>query len=102
MRSWKKLKELRNCFQFLVWKPREADRSGSAVSYRKQMAMIAAASASLIPLTSLTPEKHQYSPHALMSMSSRLTLQKAWINALARRLFVINGTLRSMAARRIL
>ena len=47
-------------------------------------------------------KNYLYSSHALMSMSSRLTRQKALMNADARRALVISGTLRSMAARRIL
>jgi hypothetical protein len=45
---------------------------------------------------------YQYSPQALMSMSSSDSVVKALMNAEARRQLVINGTLRSMAARRIL
>ena len=41
-----------------------------------------------------------YSDQLLMTMSSVLILQNAWINALARRALVINGIFRSMAARR--
>ena len=47
-------------------------------------------------------ERYLYSSHDFMSMSSSLTLQKACMKELARRLFVISGTLRSIAARRIL
>lgn len=43
-----------------------------------------------------------YSLHDFISMSSSLTRQKALMNADAKRLFVMSGTLRSMAARRIL
>ncbi len=43
-----------------------------------------------------------YSAQLFMSMSSSLTRQKAWMKALARRLLVMSGTLRSIAARRIL
>lgn len=43
-----------------------------------------------------------YSSQLLISMSSMLIVQKAWMKALARRAFVINGMFRSMAARRIL
>ncbi len=43
-----------------------------------------------------------YSSQLLMSMSSSFTVQNAVMKALARRGLVINGTLRSMAARRIL
>ncbi len=47
-------------------------------------------------------KRYLYSSHDFMSMSSSFTLQKACMKELARRLFVINGTLRSIAARRIL
>src|SRR5699024_5085360 len=45
---------------------------------------------------------HLYSAHDLIAKSSGVIVQNALMNALARRAFVINGILRSMAARRIL
>ena len=50
----------------------------------------------------LSKHFYLYSSQALIAKSSGVMVQKALINALARRAFVINGILRSIAARRIL
>ena len=49
-----------------------------------------------------TQRIYLYSSQALMSISSKLSVQKAEIKALANRLLVIKGTFKSIAARRIL
>lgn len=50
----------------------------------------------------LNAYSYLYSAQLFMSMSSSFTRQNAWMKALAKRLLVMSGTLRSIAARRIL
>ena len=55
-----------------------------------------------VQFENLPPEVYLYSLQALISISSSFTLQKALMKAEASREFVIRGTFRSMAARRII
>ena len=59
-----------------------------------------------MPINSITYKRtgtsYLYSDHALISMSSTRIVVKAVMNALAKRVLVISGMLRSMAARRML
>lgn len=56
----------------------------------------------VLPYLSIIQNYYLYSDQLLIAMSSIDMLQNALMKALANRLFVMSGTLRSMAARRIL